>query len=448
MTAREQKPIREGDGMEILVLDNGLRGRGEHSYQLLLEICRALSRRKITHRVFGARWMDRAIMADVGAIPHFHGSLYKGKFPAFHVFVRQIGALFREFMESGSIFSEERTWRLLNEAYQRDLGRLPADIWKRQNLIVVPAISQNQICGLVRHLLTLPSYALPTVVCHLMFTPSWTPWGRNGRLGEAYYRETFRLAAPLIDRSLFFTTENDALAEVYRREFKINTTILPIPLPVFWPTPSKTKKVRLGFFGYSKTEKGFHLLPEAIDICRAKQLPVEFVIQIQHSNWEKETVATERQLRRMPDVELIEGTMSNADYARTTNGVDVTLLPYDPERFGPRGSGIFTEAVAAGRPIIAAHGIYAATSMERGEAEGEIFFPYDGAALAAAIERLLPRLAECRARAAERAEKFARCHSGDTYADVLLSFLKPAKSAPGFRRAVQGSGSHAGRAAE
>lgn len=333
---------------------------------------------------------------------------------------------------------------MLNETYQRGLSQLPAEIWDRKNLVLVPAISQNQICGLIRHLRSLPSDSLPKVVCHLMFT---TPWGRNGRLGEAYYREAFQLADGLIDRSLFFTTENDALAEVYRQQFKINTTILPVPLHMFQPTQTKAKKVRLGFFGYSKTEKGFHLLPEAIEICRAKHLPVEFIVQLKHSNWERETIATERQLRRMP-VTLIKGTMNNADYAAKTDAVDVTPLPYDPERFGPRGSGIFTEAVAAGRPIIAAQGIYAATSIERDEAEGEIFSPYDGAALAAAIERLLPRLAKCQARAAERADKFARRHSGDPNIDVLLSFLKPAKSAPQVRRAAQGSGSdprHSGK---
>jgi glycosyltransferase involved in cell wall biosynthesis len=409
--------------MEILVLDNCLRGRGEHSYQLLLEVCNALARRGIAHRVFGTKRMSRALFDDIGAVPHFHGSLYEGKFPPLREWISRLPGLFQDF-GGGSIFSEERTWRVLNETYRRDLSQLPAKIWNRENLVLVPAISQNQIYGLTRHLQSLPPDSLPKIVCHLMFTPSWTPWGCNGLLGEAYYREAFQLADGLIGTSLFFTTENDALAEVYRQEFKIKTTILPIPLHMYQPRQTEAKKMRLGFFGYSKTEKGFHLLPRAIEICRAKHLPVEFIVQIQHSNWEIETIATERQLRRMPDVTLIKGTMSNADYAEKTNAVDVTLLPYDPARFGPRGSGIFTEAVAAGRPIIAAQGIYAATSIERGEAEGEIFSPYDGAALAAAIERLLPRLTECRARAAERAEKFARCHSGDTYTDVLLRFLK------------------------
>lgn len=410
--------------MEIIVLDNGLRSRGEHSYQLLLEVCNALSRRRIPYRVFGAKGMDRAPIIDLGAVPHFRGSLYKGKFPPLREWMFRLPAIWRDFFGTGAIFSEERTWRLLNRAYLAGLGRLPADVWRRENLVLVPAISQNQIEGLIRHLLSLPADSLPKVVCHLMFTPSWTPWGRNGRFGENHYREAFLLAGGLIGKSLFFTTENDALAEVYRREFKIDTAILPVPLQMFRPMRSEATKVRLGFFGYSKTEKGFHLLPEAIEICRARRLPVEFIVQIQHSNWEWETIATERRLRRIAEVTLVEGTMSNADYAEKTNAVDVTLLPYDPERFGPRGSGLFTEAVAAGRPIIAAQGIYAATSIARGEAEGEIFSPYTAVALAAAIERLLPRLAECRSRARQRAERFALRHSGDAYADVLLSFLK------------------------
>ncbi len=236
------------------------------------------------------------------------------------------------------------------------------------------------------------------------------------------------LADKLVGNSLFFTTENDALAEVYRRELRIDTTILPVALPVFWLPQTKAKNVWLGLFGYSKTEKGFHLLPEVIEICRAKQLPVHFVVQIQHSNWKKATIAAERRLRRMPDVELIDRTMNNSEYAERTNAVDITFLPYDPERFGLRGSGIFTEPVAAGRPIIAAQGIYVATSIERGEAEGEIFAPYDAMALAAAIERLLPRLSECQDRAVERAAKFARWHSGDAYSDVLLSLFQPPKS--------------------
>lgn len=435
-TPMKQKPAHEGGGMRFIVLDNGLRGRGEHSYHLIREICGALSRRGIECRVFGARRMERVVATDIGATRHFTGGLYKGRFPPFHKFVPKIWSLLRDFIAGRSLYSEERTGRVLNKIYQRDLGSLPADVWNRENLIFIPAISQNQILGLIRHLLSLSPESLPTVVCQLMFTPDWTPWGARAQLGETYYREAFKLAGELLNKSLFFTTENDEIAGLYRREFKIHTSPgvtgwLPASEGGYQELPSSAKNVRLGFFGYSKTEKGFHLLPEAIEICRKRKLSVEFVIQIQHSNWERETNEAERRLRRMGGIEFIEGTMNSTEFMEKTNAVHVTLLPYDPQRFGPRGSGLFIEAVAGGRPIIAARGIYAATSIERGDAEGEIFAPYTSAALAAAIERLLSRLAECQARAAARAEKFASRYSGDVYADMLLSFLK--------RRPVSGS---------
>lgn len=366
--------------------------------------------------------MQREVAADIGAHLHFRRSLYCGSLPPPGEFLPRASAYLGALLRKDPVYSEEATWHRHNEIYAQDLARLPSDVWRRENLVVLPGVSQNQLQGLVRHLLSLPRQDLPKIVCQLMFTPNWTPWGRNGTLGADFYRKAFQLAEGLTDQKLFFTTENEALAEVYRRDFGIKTRLLPVAFGAACAPKAAGDVIRLGFFGYSKAEKGFHLLPEAIALCQARGLPVTFVVQIQHDRWEKETIAAERSLRRLPGVELIEGTMDSMAYAQTTNAVDVTLLPYDPERFGPRGSGLFTEAVAAGRPIIAAGGTFAATRIECGEAEGEIFAPYDSTSLANAIGRLLPRLAACRARAAQQTEAFARCHSGEAYVDVLMSF--------------------------
>jgi glycosyltransferase involved in cell wall biosynthesis len=417
----------QNTGMEVIVLDNGFRSRGEHSYRLLLEVGEALSRRKIAHRIFGVRDADASAVADIGAIPWFTKSLYwsgRQGLPSLRNFASDSLSLMRSFGARGYHFSEEATSRVLNKAYRRDLKRLPSDVWAPDNLIVVPAITQNQIFGLVQHLLTLPASAQPTVVCQLMFTPTWTPWNRNGCHGEDYYQQAFRLAAPLIGKSLFFTTENDALAQVYLQVFNLKTGLLPIVTQMPHAAPQPESTIKLGFFGYSKSEKGFHLLPEAIELCRARNLPAQFVVQIQHTNWEYETVETEKVLRQIPDLEIIDGALDADEYARHINEVDATLLPYDPVRFGLRGSGIYTESVAAGRPVVAAKGIYAALGIERGEAMGEIFAPYTGRALADAIERLLPRVTEFQSRAARGARDFAARQTGDAYIDAMLRFAQ------------------------
>jgi glycosyltransferase involved in cell wall biosynthesis len=129
-------------------------------------------------------------------------------------------------------------------------------------------------------------------------------------------------------------------------------------------------------------------------------------------------------LRALQGVRVLEGVLSSEDYTAWTGRTDVMLLPHDPVTFGMRASGIFTESVAAGRPVVASRGTFAGTSVENNQVEGEVFAPHTSEALAAAIARLMPRLPACKARAAERAQDFARGHSPGAYIDVLLAHAK------------------------
>jgi glycosyltransferase involved in cell wall biosynthesis len=408
--------------MEVIFLDNGLISQGEHSYTLAAKLAGALSRRNLRYRMFGVQSLDRSITEELGASPHFKRSLYDGEdFSRAEQKLRSLTAIFRGRRASGPIRSERKTWATLNASFEEDLGSLPSCVWNSDNLVVVPAISQNQILGLIRYLLRQPEERLPRVVCQFMFPPHWTPWGQVGRRGEEYYRDAFRLADPLLDRFLFFTVENKAMQALLKRDFGIRAEILPIPFDGSPRTENRDGTVRLGFFGYSKCDKGFHLLPKAIALCQHQRLAVEFLIQIQHSGWEQQTVAAEHDLRALKNVRLAEGVLTGSDYAAWMSQTDVTLLPYDPIAFGAaRGSGIFTESVAAGRPVIASKGTFAGASVENNDAEGEVFAPYTSEELAAAIARLIPRLLDSRVRAARRAETFARDHSADAYVDVLL----------------------------
>ena len=408
--------------MEVIFLDNGLISKGEHSYALAAKLAEALSRRNLRYRMFGVQSLDRSIAEELGASPHFKRSLYDGEdLSRDEQRLRAFAAIFRGAWARGPIRSERKTWTSLNNSFEEDLGTLPPGVWKSDNLVIMPAISQNQILGLIRYLLRQPQERLPRVVCQFMFPPSWTPWGQVSRHGEQFYRDAFRLAAPLLDRVLFFTVENKAMQALLKQDFGIGAEILPIP---FDGSPRKETgdgTVRLGFFGYSKCEKGFHLLPKAIELCRRQRLAAEFIIQIQHSGWEQRTIEAEHALRTLKNVRLVEGVLTGAEYAAWTGQTDVMLLPYDPVAFGAaRGSGIFTESVASGRPVIASRGTFAGASVEKNEAEGEVFEPYTSEKLAAAISRLIPRLPDCRVRAAERTEAFVREHSADAYVDVLL----------------------------
>ena len=408
--------------MEVIFVDNGLIGKGEHSYSLIKLVGERLTRCGVRYRAFGMKSIDPIIVAEIGVLPHFSRSLYQSESPTPNERgLLRLFALARGRAFDATIPSEHTSARVLNASYEQDLAALPPDIWSSDKLIVAPAVSQNQIVGLIRTLRARANGERLRVVCQLMFAPNWTPWGRNGKLGQRLYRKAFALAGPMIGKTLFFTTENEAIAGLYRDQYGIETSILPVPFGGTEPAAPCSGRPAFGFFGYSKCEKGFHLLPQAIEICRGHGLDANFTIQLQHGGWEPATVAAEGALRQIPGVRLVEGVLSHQEYTAETGKIDAMLLPYDPVLFGLRGSGIFTQSVAAGRPVVASDGTFAGASIASGEAEGEVFSPQDSAALAAAIMRLRSRLDDSHERAANLAKAFAHKHSAQAYVDVLLA---------------------------
>ena len=412
--------------MELILIDSGLVNKVGHHYMLHKAVSGALARQKLRYRIFAQSGLESSIAAEIGAIPHFSRSPYECVlFSRSEKRLRSFAAIFGAPAGGSPYFSERQSWKALNETFERDLEALPADVWQKDNLVVVMTITQNQILGLVRFLRAMPRDRAPRVVCNLMLPPSFLSWGAVSVHGEKFYRAAFKLAAPLIGRLLFFTVDNEAMRTLYRKDFGLQTHILPIPFDASGPQRTMKGPVRVGFFGDSRYDKGFHLLPRAIELCRRDGLDAEFIVQIHNSGWTQHTIEAEAALRTLKGVRLLEGVLSSDDYVAWTGRTDVILLPHDPVTFGAmRASGIFTESVAAGRPVVASRGTFAGTSVENNQVEGEVFAPHTSEALAAAIARLMPRLPACKARAAERAQDFARSHSPGAYIDVLLAHAK------------------------
>jgi len=412
--------------MEVIILDNGLIGCGSHSYHLAKEVIRSLSKRNIAYQLYGTKSVEAQIIKETGAKPYFQWSLYDhfGFIDTLNFFHRILGfGLMKP--KIGTSYTEKKIVKYLNESFYKDLARLPANTWQKDNIIIIPGLSQNQFFGLLKRLKEVPEDKRPTVVCQLMFPPSWTQWNEISLHGERLYREAFEEAKPLLNKSLFLMTDNNVQHDLYVKEYGIETEWLPIPFavgdPVVKPVPGPETPLKLGFFGYSKMEKGFHLLPPAIELCRKQKQNVEFVIQIQHGKWERKTIDTEETLRKMTGIKLLEGVLSSDDYYREMGDVDILLLPYDPAVYGSRGSAVYTESVAAARPVVATAATSIGESVLHGDAEGEVFDVYTVEAFADAIKRLTSRFADCKAKALERAAGFAKKHSGDTYVDVLLT---------------------------
>lgn len=412
--------------MQIIALDNGLVDRRTHSYHIALSLRAIADDHGLPVRIFGSRWMKTEVKSDTGGIPFFSFGLYANfKLPTLNQFCQFAldGYWQRRKLPFDASRSEILNSKILNLLYRRDLSRLPSDVWSQDTIVIVMGACQNQLLGLINHLISAPEAKRPMVICQLMFAPSWTPWGIPSLHGKNLYAEIFKRAS-LLKASLKFVVETEELKAVYHQQFGINANVVPIPLADAIVSPKKRQTeqaVRLGFFGYAKKAKGFHLLPETILLAEKSSMPVRFLIHMQHTSWEEETIRTEQIMNQVPNTEILRGVLTKEKYYSLFEKVDAVLLPYDPEEYRGRGSGILVEAVSAGLPVIASANTWAATAILADEAEGEIFSPYTALGLVEAIGRLCSQIEERKSKAILKAARFRERHSTESYLRRILS---------------------------
>ncbi|HWK00234.1 MAG TPA: glycosyltransferase [Xanthobacteraceae bacterium] len=414
--------------MEVIVLDSGLEGEGTHHLNLSLAIHSALERGGIPFRIFGHRKMEASVAKLTGALPHFFCGFYDGEPLALSYSIpRSITALIRNAVRNRG--PHAAAVRGLNDFFSRDLARLPGDVWKKENLLLLPSLSCNQFFGLAKHIASLAADKRPHIACVFTFISTWTPTGAIVDNDENIFSAARKLETLLGDKLAVYA-ETAPLAAHYNRFFSRPVEVLPLPLPLPLATakPGTSENSnglfpRISFLGYSRTAKGFHLLPAAIKICQSASLRADFTVQINHTHWEPLTIETERLLREIGNIRLVEGPLDPDQYFRELASADVMLLPYDPQKYDIQGSGILAECLAFSCPIIATEKILAAVCIERGTAAGEVFSPHNAEALAQAIIDVVDNLPKHKRKAKENVQDALSRHSSDRYLSALLSRL-------------------------
>jgi hypothetical protein len=91
--------------------------------------------------------------------------------------------------------------------------------------------------------------------------------------------------------------------------------------------------------------------------------------------------------------EVVEGSLSDEQFARMLGTGDVILLPYHNDVFRTRTSGLFLDAIGAGKPTVTVRGTWPGDLVERFRI-GRTFREQDVGAMVQAVEWVTSRLAE------------------------------------------------------
>lgn len=394
----------EGPGARprLLALDFGLRTRTGHHYNFALALLEGE----------GAAGVELGILAG----DTFHEEArFGGKvrpFFATDLYFR------RRTLEASENYE---SWLAVNDRLLADLARIATERIAATDILLIPAVTPFHMWALC---LWLRDVFLPAtrarVFIQFMFSPEWSAWERACAPGPQMYLEAIDLVRAEVGRRVFLNAELIASAREYEAVLDLPVAVLPHPsLEASARQRRRTPGIAptVGVFGYSKQEKGFHLLPAIVAGLRAGETAPRFLIHIDHGGEDPAVVEAEAALRAMagPDLRLVHGALTAEAYQALLSEADLFLLPYDPARYRGRGSGILTEAVGLGRPVAAPSETGIGDEVATGRAAGVTFARFEAASIAAAVGEALKELTGLEARADVLAAAWAREHSGAAY---------------------------------
>jgi glycosyltransferase involved in cell wall biosynthesis len=194
-----------------------------------------------------------------------------------------------------------------------------------------------------------------------------------------------------------------------------------MPVPVRWPEGAALREpdsgVVFGFFGGLRREKGALLLAPAIAAFTSSYPRARFIVHAPPYS-DRDAVNA---LGQLPQVELVRRTfVRKADYFALVERARWILLPYDPEPYALRTSGIFIEALGLGIPVVVTPGTWMASELEGRGSRGLIMRDFSAPALANSLEEAGQLMLQTNPAAPRPNRAFITEHSPANFCNAIL----------------------------
>lgn len=317
-----------------------------------------------------------------------------------------------------------------NQVLLQDLNRLPTRLFRRDDLLLFPAVTRNQILGICQWVARLPRQGAtaPRIAICLMFPPNWLASPSSDE-AEAIYRQAVTYLSP--EAQVIWTCETAALAEAFEPLIGCRPIVLPVVLlpdmKGLVPVPTEglppPGEPIISILGYSRAEKGILMVPEIVKRVVQMRPSARFTLQaLSHSSEDEETLAKAyRDLRPAP--KIIRGSVEQQAFVQLLTETDLMLLPYDTESYGQRGSGLANQAAALGIPLVAPAGCAFADTAAQ-EDRAVLFSYHETESIVTAVVTALDRLEALKKNAASIARSAA---DGPGYLASLLGAVADEK---------------------
>jgi len=303
---------------------------------------------------------------------------------------------------------------------------LPECNTSEPNLILFPTFSFNDIIGITRFAekLSPSSNTQIAIVQHFTSRPNFD----KDRFPHRLYSHSlnYLTQSPAKNRINLFADSQD-LTDEYKLYIDKSFKLLPIPHTQYCSEqPSikiPSKKLVIGYLGDARTNKGFHLIPEAINhvttVLGTDAIHWKIQANIRnHQEWQ--TVQAVNLLKSMPFINLHHEPMSTDDYHKTMAEIDIFMLPYTLENYHSQTSGVFSETRGLGKVSVVTKGTWMAGEIKN-NGGGMLCNPEDSKSLADAIVECIEAYPQLSAEAGLAGKKWCEFHNCENYIAELIA---------------------------
>jgi glycosyltransferase involved in cell wall biosynthesis len=143
-----------------------------------------------------------------------------------------------------------------------------------------------------------------------------------------------------------------------------NSTFPPCNLP-------KNDFIDFGYLGDSRDGKGFSMLPAMVEKVVSEKPKIRFLIQCPNSEYENAVMPDGlKELGKLAEklktnLILINERLSEKDYLRLFQFLDVIMIPYNSPMFIEGTSNIFTESAALGKPTVVSNNTWMSGELKK-----------------------------------------------------------------------------------
>ena len=192
---------------------------------------------------------------------------------------------------------------------------------------------------------------------------------------------------------LKFVAHSPAIAEQLGDHLGLQPKVIALPFKAvdFEERPATgSRPVRFSFLGLGHRSKGLDLVLQAMELSvkliEANKL--EFTIQCYLPFRDRGSDGLHRDVKnlamRVGGVEVIDHELTTSDYVHELKRADIVLIPHRLETYRFALSGVFADAIGAGRPVIVAEGSYM-SELVRESGAGLTFKSGNGVSFQSAI---------------------------------------------------------------